>query len=434
MNPATSKTVKLRYAKGFLSVRVPEAAPVLRGPEIPAVTDAIGAVRAALEHPIASPPLSQIVRRKRPRSVAITISDITRPVPNEPIVTALLEVLNHEGVADSQVVILIATGMHRVSTPEERRIMLGESLLKRVEVIDHEADDLAAQVKVSDDPPVSVNARFVHADLKIVTGLIEPHFMAGFSGGRKGVCPGLVDLKTVQRFHGYRTMGDANSVEGLLEGNPCHEISLKVARLVGVDFLVNVAITHDRRLAGVYAGDMIEAHLVGCRQVSDWTTARVPTPFDLVITSAGGFPLDQNFYQSVKGMVGALPALHENSTLLIVSACREIGSEEYSSVMLRYSNDWRAFLRDIASQPHTAKDQWQYQMHARVLERIGIDRLRMVNDGLAPDLLSHLSVTPVTGAGDAAARTQGFIDQYIRAHPQARIAAIPEGPYVMLKR
>jgi nickel-dependent lactate racemase len=417
-----------------MAVNLPARAQVLCGPSIPAVADPAAAVRDGLEHPIGAPPLAQIVRDKRPASVAITISDITRPVPNEPIVTALLDTLNANGVEDKQVVVIIATGMHRPSTPRERQIMLGDRLLGRVEVIDHIADDSAGLVRVSDDPPVSVNGRFVRADMKIVTGLIEPHFMAGYSGGRKGVCPALVDLQTVQRFHGYKTMGDPRSVEGNLAGNLCHEESLRVARLVGIDFLVNVAITHDRELAGVYAGEMEQAHAVGCKQVADWTVARVAEPFDLVVTSAGGFPLDANFYQTVKGMVTALPALHEKSTLLIVSACTEIGSPEYTEVMLRYDNDWRRFLRDIAATSRTAKDQWQFQMHTRLLERIGVDRLRLANDGLSVAQQRRLCVNPVSGSGDAAERMQRFVDEYLGGHPEARAAVIPEGPYTMLAK
>jgi nickel-dependent lactate racemase len=425
---------ELRYGTGRMGVNLPPDAMVLQGPPIPAIGDPAGALRRAAESPAGSLPLAQIIRTKRPKSVAITISDITRPVPNEPIITALLETLNANGVADKQVVVIIGTGMHRASTAVERQIMLGEQLLSRVEVIDHIADDTASHARVSDDPPVSVNRRFVEADLKIVTGLIEPHFMAGYSGGRKGVCPGLVDLQTVQRFHGYKTMGDRRSVEGNLEGNLCHEESLRVARLVGVDFLVNVAITHDREIAGVYAGEMEAAHAVGCRQVAEWTTVRVAEPFDLVITSAGGFPLDGNFYQSVKGMVTALPALHERSTLMIVSACAEIGSNEYTEMMLRYDNDWRRFLRDIAATSRTAKDQWQFQMHTRVLERIGVERLRMANDGLRMEVQRRLCVNPVGGDGDAGLRTQRFIDDYLRANPRASVAVIPEGPYTMLSR
>jgi nickel-dependent lactate racemase len=424
---------QLRYGKAYVPLTVPAGTRILTGRPIEPLANPRDAMVHALRNPTASAPLSEIVRAKKPRTVAITISDITRPVPNELILTALLAELNAAGVRDEQVVIIIATGMHRPSTPAERDIMMGKAIQSRCEVIDHEADDLSSVVRVSDDPPVSVNARFVNADLKIVTGLIEPHFMAGYSGGRKGVCPGLVDLKTVQRFHGYQVMGDPSSVEGMLEGNPCHDIAIRVARLVGVDFLVNVTITHSRATAGIYAGDMVEAHLAGCRDVAAWCSDEIDEPYDLVVTNAGGFPLDANFYQTVKGMVTALPALHDRSTLVMLSACTEVGSPEYTATMLRYANDWRRFLRDIAADRTTHKDQWQYQMHARVLARIGVDNLRLINDGLPIDTQRKLSVTPVEGDGNAATRLQRFVDAYISQNPAARIAVIPEGPYTMLK-
>ena len=310
--------------------------------------------------------------------------------------------------------------------------MLGRGLQRRVEVIDHEAKKLETVTRVSDDPPVSVNSRFLEADLQVVTGLIEPHFMAGFSGGRKGVCPGLVDLHTVQRFHGYATMGDPNSVEGRLEGNPCHEEALRVARIVDPDFLVNVAITHDRRAAGIYAGDMEAAFAAGCEDVARWNSAEIEGPFDLVVTCAGGFPLDKNFYQTVKGLCTALPALHDGSTLLMLSACEEVGEDEYVQLFERFGPDWRAFLDHIETSGVTEKDQWEVQMQTRVLERIGVEGLILANDGLPPEVQRKIATTPAPGSGDAAERAQRVIDQYVEANPGARVAVIPEGPYTML--
>jgi lactate racemase len=289
-------------------------------------------------------------------------------------------------------------------------------------------------VRISSDPPVSVCRRFVEADFRIVTGLIEPHFMAGYSGGRKGVCPGLVDLNTIKRFHGYRTLAHPRATTGVLDGNPCHEESLRVARLVGVDFLVNVAITHDRRLAGVYCGDMVEAHLAGVRDVARWTTAMIDEPFDLVITNGGGYPLDQSFYQTVKGMVGALSAAHEESTIVLASACSEgIGSPECIETMMRWGNDWRGFLRHIADPENFLKDQWQFQMQTRVLEKIGVERLCFVCDALPADVQARLGVNPVLGSGSAGERLQRFIDDYLARHPAARVAIIPQGPYTQLQ-
>jgi nickel-dependent lactate racemase len=291
-------------------------------------------------------------------------------------------------------------------------------------------------VRVADSPPISVCRRFAEADFRIVTGYIEPHFMAGFSGGRKGVCPALVDLQTIQRFHGHETLADPAAENGVLAGNPCHEIALGVARTVGVDFLLNVALSADRQIAGVYCGDLERAHQAGCRQVADWTGVNVDRPFDLVVTCGGGYPLDQTFYQTVKGMCTALPALAGSSTLVQVSHCGEgVGSTAYTELMLRYDNDWPRFLADIeAHSDHTELDQWEFQMHSRVLQRIGIEKLRFACDAIPLDVQRRLAVTPIPGPGHAADRAQRDIDEYLAAHPNARVAVVPDGPYTMLVR
>jgi len=429
------KTIPLLYGKDGMELRVPDSAEVLVNRDIPAVAEPDRAVAEALAKPIDGPPLAELVAKKQPKTVAITISDITRPVPNRQFLPAMLKVLNDGGVADSQIVIIIGTGMHRPSTAAERELLVGKDIEARVEVIDHRADDPSTLVKVSDDPPVSVCRRFAAADLRIVTGYIEAHFMAGFSGGRKGVCPALVDLQTVQRFHGYETLSHPKADTGVLEGNPCHEIALKVAQKVGVDFLFNVAITKDRRIAGIYCGDLVAAHLAGCKQVAEWTTAEIDGPYDLVVTNGGGFPLDQSFYQTVKGMCTALPALGPDSTLLQVSHCGEkLGSPAFTDLMMTWADDWRGFVEHIrANAGQTELDQWELQMQARVLEVIGPEKLWFVSDGIPARVQMHIAVNPILGEGNAEQRAQRALDQYLADHPAARIAVIPEGPYTMLR-
>ena len=433
---ANVKTVEMLYGKEGMKLNVPASTVVLEGQQIPPLTESRTAVIKALETPIGCDSLAELIKAKRPTSVAITISDITRPVPNKQFLPAMLEVLNKAGVDDSQIVIIIGTGLHRPSSDGERELLIGQEILNRIETIDHLVADPKTLVQISDHPPISVCRRFAEADFRIVTGYIEPHFMAGFSGGRKGVCPALVDLKTVGRFHGYDTLASPFADNSILEGNPCHEIALKVARTVGVDFLFNVAITRDRDIAGIYCGHLTRAHQAGCRQVGEWNTAYVDEPFDFVVTNGGGFPLDQTFYQSVKGMCTALPALARGSTLLQVSHCREgLGSEAYTELMLRYDNDWHSFIENIkANRGKTDLDQWEYQMQARVLDKIGIENLWFVSDGIPAELQKQISVTAILSDEDAPIRAQRAIDQYMSSNPDARIAAIPEGPYVMLRK
>ncbi|MHC4986831.1 MAG: nickel-dependent lactate racemase family protein [Planctomycetota bacterium] len=202
-----------------------------------------------------------------------------------------------------------------------------------------------------------------------------------------------------------------------------------------MDFLFNVAITREREIAGIYCGDLVEAHLAGCKQVAEWTTAEIDGPFDLVVTNGGGYPLDQTFYQTVKGMCTALPALGPKSTLLQVSHCAEkLGSGHYTELMMKWDGDWRGFLAHIeANKDVTELDQWELQMQARVLDRIGVENLRFVTDGIGPDTQQRMNLTPVLGEGDAQQRLQRAIDEFVAANPSARVAVIPEGPYTMLR-
>jgi nickel-dependent lactate racemase len=428
------KTIPVRLGHGRVDLHLPESVTVLQPPEVAALADPGSGIRHALANPIDSASLDDVVAARQPRSVAIAVSDITRPVPNQILLPPVFASLNRQGIGDDQIVIIIATGMHRPSTIAERERMLGREIERRCEIIDHRADDLSSVREVCHVPPVRINRRFLDADFRIVTGLIEPHFMAGYSGGRKGICPGLADLATVQRFHGYRVMSDPRADNGVLDGNPCHEEALRVARIAGCDFLVNVAITHDRETAGVYCGDLETAHLAGCREVGRWSGVQVTTPFDLVVTNGGGYPLDATYYQTVKGMVSALPATHANSTLVVLSSCHEgVGSPEYGRLMQRWGRDWRNFIESIRNSENVEKDQWQMQMQVRALAKLGPDRVRLVCDGLPPETQEAMGIRPIAGDGDAVTRCRQFVDRYIKAHPHARVAVIPEGPYTMIQ-
>lgn len=429
-----SKTIPVRFGHGHVDLRLPESAAVLQPPPVAALADPCSAIRHALAHPIGSAALDDAVAAARPRSVAIAVSDITRPVPNQILLPPIMDTLNRQRIGDDQIVIIIATGMHRPSTAAERERMLGPEIERRCEIIDHQADDLSSVREVCHDPPVRINRRFLDADYRIVTGLIEPHFMAGYSGGRKGICPGLADLATVQRFHGYHVMNDPRADNGVLDGNPCHEEALRVARLAGCHFLVNVAITHDRQTAGVYCGNLEAAHLAGCREVGRWSSVQLTAPFDLVVTNGGGYPLDATYYQTVKGMVSALPATHANSTLVVLSSCHEgVGSPEYCRLMQRWGRDWRNFMARIRNCDNVEKDQWELQMQVRALAKLGADRVCLACDGLPLATQEAMGIRPIAGAGDAVTRCQQFVERYVEAHPAARVAVIPEGPYTMIQ-
>ena len=427
-------TIQLAHGHDTVELRLPDTATILKPTEQPDRVLGADAVRAALAAPIGTPSLEELVRARSPRRVAITISDITRAVPNKVFLPPILETLDRAGVPDDAIVIVVGTGMHRPSTPAEHEILVGRDVLARYRVIDHRADDLSTLTTVSQDPYVAVSREFASAEFRIVTGFIEPHFMAGFSGGRKGVCPALVDLATIQRFHGYETLASPSAREGLLDGNPCHAIASEVARTVGVDFLFNVAINRSKQIVGIYCGELFEAHARGCRDVMRWNGVKIDRRYDIVVTSGGGAPLDHTFYQTVKGLCMALPALHTGSTLLIVSSCYEqFGSEEYVALMREYSLLPAEFISRIARDAgRTGKDQWEYQMQCRVIDRIGVENILFVSDDLDAEFQAIAAVNPVVGPGKAAERAQSALDRLLAERPGASVAVIPDGPYTML--
>lgn len=345
-----------------------------------ALVDSGEEVIKALQRPIAAPPLREIVREKgEPASlrVAIVVSDITRPLPYREVLPPLLRCLHDEGVRKEAITLVVATGMHRQSTPQEKVLMFGEEVVRSYRIEDHDCRDrsrLRYGGRTSRGTEVWANATFYEADLRILTGLVEPHFMAGFSGGRKSVCPGLVDEKTLERFHGPDFLVDPKADNLILEGNPCHEEALEVAQMVGVDFILNVTVNRAFRITGVYAGDMVEAHLEACRRISKGVSIPLSEPYDLVITH-GGY-VGMNHYQTAKAACSALGALREGGWLVVVADHRDpdpIGSPEYRTLLHLLKLQGPEAYGEILRHPlwRFTRDQWEPQMWARVLKKAG---------------------------------------------------------------
>ena len=265
------------------------------------------------------------------------------------------------------------------------------------------------------------------AGFRILTGLVEPHFMAGFSGGRKSVFPGLADLAGLKHFHGHRFLEDPRSRNGNLAGNPLHEESLSVARAAGVDFSLNVVLDGRRRLVRAFAGGLVPAHEAACAFARSASCLPVVREAEAAVTSCGGYPLDATFYQCVKGLVSVLPAVKSGGTIIAVGGCETgIGSPEYAGLMTGYSGRWRDFLADIRRPDFFIKDQWQFQMHCRALERVGEANLRFVTPGLPLETVERLSVsTEAVGPGGVRAAFQRLVD----AAAGKSLAVFPEGPY-----
>jgi nickel-dependent lactate racemase len=333
--------------------------------------------------------LEEIVRRKgKPpgeMSAAIAVSDITRPVPykgESGILRPLLRRLESSGIQKENIKIIVATGMHRASTQEEKVEMYGQEVVDQYTILDHDCEnnDLLESIgKTRRGTDVYVNRDFYFSDLKIATGLVESHFMTGISGGRKSVCPGLVDVKTIQRFHGPNYLEDPNATNLVLEGNPCHDEALEVAQTVGVDFVINVNLDKDLRLIRVFTGDLVEANMKAFEMIKGYAEIPLHEDFDIVLTHSGYVGRDH--YQTAKAGVGALPAVKEGGVIIIAANNRDfinpIGSPEYRSLIHLLKMQGPDGYLDLLKTPgwRFTKDQWEPEVWGKVLRKVGEDGL-----------------------------------------------------------
>ena len=315
--------VQLSYGSGCLEVEVPPDRTTIIEPEFrPPVKDPRGAVTAALRAPLGRPPLREVVRTGQ--RVAISICDGTRSQPRREMLEAVLGEIPHVPAAD--VVIMIATGTHRGNTPAELEAMIGPDLLSRYRVVNHDARDAASLAPIgttSSGVAVALNREFLNADIRITTGMVEPHFFAGFSGGPKMACPGLAALDTVLTLHDARRIGHPNATWGITEGNPIHDDVREIARMVGIHFAVDVTVNRDKQITNVFAGDLFAEHREACNAARQDAMRAVPQPFDVVLTSNSGFPLDQNLYQAVKGLSAAARVIKAGGSIVIAGECRD---------------------------------------------------------------------------------------------------------------
>jgi nickel-dependent lactate racemase len=383
------------------------------------------AVRRALDAPTASPPLRELARGKP--SAAISVCDITRPVPNRLILPAILSDLEAAGIPRGKVTILIATGLHRPATPEEIWEICGEDIATRYHVVNHNARALADHRHLgstASGTPVYIDERFVSAALHISVGFIEPHLMLGFSGGRKLIVPGLAAQETIKVLHSPKFMRDHRACEGSIDQNPLHLELLEIAGMACHDFLVDVALargTGQRPIAAVFAGDPIQTHREGVRFVSQVMLETLDEPVDAVITTGAGYPLDLTFYQSIKGITAASQILKPGGKILLMAACEEgSGGKEFSRLLVEHSSD-RNFMEHILHSP-VVVDQWQ-------LEKLGLVTRNA-------DVLYHVPGLPPEYHGSLWGKSCPTADAAVQAltsalAPGSSIAVIPEGPYVL---
>ncbi len=380
--------LSIPFGDDHVNIQVPRGCDLLRmgSPDADVLKEA--EIRHGLSHPIQSPTLAEIIasKEKPPEEsrVCVTVSDITRPIPYkgpDGVLPNLLGMIEATGVKREHITILIGNGMHRPSTLEERVYMYGRDVVDQYRILDHDCEDMESMVlaaRTSKKTEVRLNKLFFEADVRIVTGLVESHFMAGASGGRKGVCPALVNTHTLHKFHGVDFLEHENATNLVLDGNPCHEEALEVALAVGVDFLVNVTLNHELKLVGLYAGDLEAAHQAAVEAIKSYVTIPIPEPYDIVITH--GAYVGRNHYQVAKAAVGAMPAVKESGYILMLANNFDeetIGGVEYRTVLhLLKILGPEAFISIMRHADWVfTKDQWQPQMWAKPLRKVGADKM-----------------------------------------------------------
>ena len=442
------KDVLLEYASGELVVSVPDGTDVLGSGPVEPLVDVGGVVERSLAEPIGTVGLAELASGKT--SAAIVVSDNTRPVPYKGaagILRPLIKTLQQQGVGDIRVI--VANGTHRSMSDEELRSMLDESAFAPgVRVINHVCTDPAMLECIGSTeitPEVMINRHYLEAELKIATGLVEPHFMAGFSGGRKAICPGIVGQNVLYGFHSVRMLDDQNSASLVLQGNRCHEESLRIARMAGVDFLVNVTVDSSKRPTGVFAGELEAAHQEAVAHCRSFATVQLARRYDVVITHSGH--VGMNHYQCAKAVMEATRAVRPGGAIILLANlcdCQAVGSDNYrelTRLLARIGSDQfrdRVFSTDWVFRP----DQWQVQMWAKAFADLGdpkrcylcAPQVAHLDEAELPEtnVAACWPAEPNESQPDWAARlVQQSLDSLLAEKPDASVLVLPAGPYAV---
>lgn len=425
---AAANIARVRYGRSELSVTLPADCDVrlIRKPPMPVLEFPVDAVRSALQNPVSVAPLAECAADCR--SACIAICDITRPVPNHLFLRPMIESLIGAGISRTNITVIVATGLHRPNEGDELAQLLSDPWVsENVAVVNHFARDDDTHVTLGKTPTrgtvVRLDRRFVEADLRIVTGLVEPHFMAGWSGGRKVIAPGLAHAETITTFHSGRFMADPLAANCNLEGNPLHEEQLEIVRMLGRVLALNTVIDEDRNLSFVNFGEVIASHQQAVHFVRNYCVVPVERQYHTVLTSAAGYPLDSTYYQTVKGMVSPLEIVAPGGDLIIAAECSEgLGSAEFAASQQRLVElGPEAFIRSVLSRSHASIDEWQTQMQLKPMERA---RIHLVTHNLSPRERQLVGV-PVWDSLEAC------LAACLKRSPDRAIAVIPEGPYVV---
>ncbi len=422
------RVIDIAFGRGHLSIDLPtDAEPTVIRKGRPAICpDPHDAIRQALDNPIASP-LFRLLAKGR-KSACILICDVTRPVPNALFLRTMIEDILAGGTPLDRVSILVATGLHRPNEGAELREIVGDPwVLEKVRVENHfarnDADHVDLGVTATRGTPVRLDRRFVEADLRIATGLVEPHFMAGWSGGRKVIAPGIAHHETIRTFHSARFMEDPLAIQCNLAGNPLHEEQLEIVRMLGEVYGLNVVVDEERSLIRATFGEVIASHLAAVEFASNAAAVTLPRKFRTVVTSSAGYPLDKTYYQTIKAMVTPLDILEPGGTLIVASQCSEgFGSREFREAQARLLRlGPERFLATLTAKSLADVDEWQTEMQLKPM-RLG--RIQLYATGLSDEECRITGVEMVDSVSTA-------IRTSIERHGDPAIAVIPEGPYVV---
>lgn len=413
--------LKLAYGRTGLTVDLPEQTDVITSRFTPGVPDEKAALQAALRTPMGTPPLRDLVNAGD--TVVIVHTDITRATPNDRILPVLLAELEEAGVARGDITLLNALGTHRPQTDAELREMLGDTIVENYRCLQHDAfddDNLVYLGETSNGHPVRINRRFYEADVTILTGFIEPHFFAGFSGGPKGILPSIAGTESVFTNHGRAMIAHPKATWGNLNGNAIWEEMSEAARMAQPTFLLNVTLNTDKQITGVFAGELFQAHAAGCAFVRESAMVPVTEPYDIVVTTNSGYPLDQNLYQCVKGMSAARQIVRKGGAIIMAGACNDglPSHGKYAELLVRGGSPQGVL--DMIAQPNFLEhDQWQVQIQAQIQLHAAV---YVYSDGLTDEQIERALFLPAHNIAQTVATLQ---EQY---GGNARICVLPEGP------
>ena len=421
-----SKEVKLLYGKNGITLNIQDDwnANIIRKPLMPIIDDISGEVNKALNNPINSLSIDKI--SSKGKSVCILVCDITRPVPNKLFLKQIIIKFINAGISADNILIIIATGLHRPASQDEINEIIGSSwVLKNIKIENHFARDDSMHKNIGTTKQgniVKLDKRFVDADIKIATGLVEPHFMAGYSGGRKVIAPGIAHADTITTFHSARYMENPNATSCNLINNPLHEDQLEIVNMIGQVYAINCVIDEERNLSYINFGEIISSHMKAVNFVSSFAKVKCNNSYNTIITSAAGAPLDGTFYQTVKGMVTPLEILKKGGDLIITSECSEgLGSEEFIASQKKLLEIGpNKFLENILKKDFAAIDEWQTEMEIKSLIK---GNIFLFSEGLSEKDKLYTGVNIINNI----AKT---VDESIKRHNN-NIAIIPEGPYVI---